>query len=163
MFVYSDSLRVNIIQCWHCLLNWQVQRNKISNVGWVKSLVDDLYMERGTVSMRVDLFYDLLRFSPCFGDLCKDPLRLIWLHSYHFPSPPNIKSSPNNKQTNKPPTETKASGRWNSPGIHLPKSCFRLLMPWSRFLFAETYPPGRQNKPSPQPLPYNKWYPLHTI
>jgi hypothetical protein len=49
-------------------------------------------------------------------------------------------------------------------------------MPWSRFLFVETYPPGRHNNPSPptpkslrsldgrtQPLPHNEWYPLDTI
>ena len=42
MFVYNDNLRVNIIQCWHCLLKWQVQWKIISNVGRVKSFVDDL-------------------------------------------------------------------------------------------------------------------------
>ena len=39
----------------------------LPNVGRVKSSVDDLTMERGTVSMRVALCYDLLRFSLCSG------------------------------------------------------------------------------------------------
>ena len=34
-----------------------------------KSSVDDFDMERGIVSMRVGLSYDLLRLSPCSGDL----------------------------------------------------------------------------------------------
>lgn len=39
------------------------------HVGNHKSFADDLNMERGTVSMRVALRYDLLRFSPCSLDL----------------------------------------------------------------------------------------------
>ena len=34
-----------------------------------KSFVDDFDMERGIVSTRVGLSYDLLRLSPCSGDL----------------------------------------------------------------------------------------------
>ena len=34
-----------------------------------KSFVDDFDLERGIVSMRVGLSYDLLRLSPCSGDL----------------------------------------------------------------------------------------------
>ena len=34
-----------------------------------KSFVDDFDMERGIVSMRVGLSYDLLRLSLCSGDL----------------------------------------------------------------------------------------------
>ena len=41
----------------------------ISNIGKDKSFVDDLNKEQGVVSMRVDLFYDLLRFSPRSIDL----------------------------------------------------------------------------------------------
>ena len=42
MLLHSDSLSVNILQCWHCLLKGHVQRIIISNVGIVKSFVDDL-------------------------------------------------------------------------------------------------------------------------
>jgi hypothetical protein len=65
-FVNSDNLRVNIIQCWHCLLNWQVQRIPISNVGQVKSFVDDLNKERGTVSMRVAFVLRSAEVQPLF-------------------------------------------------------------------------------------------------
>ena len=39
------------------------------HVGKHKSFADDLNMERGTVSMRVALRYDLLRFILCSRDL----------------------------------------------------------------------------------------------
>ncbi len=39
------------------------------HVGKHKSFADDLNMERSTVSMRVALRYDLLRFSSCSLDL----------------------------------------------------------------------------------------------
>ena len=41
----------------------------ISNIGKDKSFVDDLNTEQGVVSMRVVLYYDLLRFSPRSIDL----------------------------------------------------------------------------------------------
>jgi hypothetical protein len=46
-----------------------VERLTKFQVGEHKSFADDLNMERGTVSMRVALRYDLLRFSPCSLDL----------------------------------------------------------------------------------------------
>lgn len=44
-------------------------RNSMRLYGKRKSFVDDLNMERGVVSTRVVLHYDLLRFSLCSGDL----------------------------------------------------------------------------------------------
>jgi hypothetical protein len=44
--------------------------NAIQNVGRVKSFVDDLYMERGTVSMRVALVLRSAEVLPLFRDLC---------------------------------------------------------------------------------------------
>ncbi len=57
MFTRSDRLRPN------------TKRIHLSGMEHLKSIVDDFDMERGTVSMRVGLSYDLLRLSPCFGDL----------------------------------------------------------------------------------------------
>ncbi len=45
----------------------------IQNVGRVKSSVDDLIMERGTVSMRVAFVLRSAEVQPLFRDLC-DPL-----------------------------------------------------------------------------------------
>ena len=42
----------------------------MQNVGRVKSLVDDLIMERGTVSMRVALVLRSAEVQPLFRDLC---------------------------------------------------------------------------------------------
>ena len=43
----------------------------MQNVGQVKSFVDDLIMERGTVSMRVALVLRSAEVQPLFQDLCK--------------------------------------------------------------------------------------------
>ena len=43
----------------------------IQNVGRVKSLVDDLIMKRGTVSMRVALVLRSAEVQPLFPDLCR--------------------------------------------------------------------------------------------
>jgi len=45
------------------------QFSRLSGTESDKSFVDDFDMERGIVSMRVGLSYDLLRLSPCSGDL----------------------------------------------------------------------------------------------
>ena len=42
----------------------------MQNVGRVKSSVDDLTMERGTVSMRVALVLRSAEVQPLFRDLC---------------------------------------------------------------------------------------------
>ena len=57
MFTRSDRLRPNTIL------------SRLSGTESDKSFVDDFDMERGIVSMRVGLSYDLLRLSPCSGDL----------------------------------------------------------------------------------------------
>ena len=45
----------------------------IQNVGRVKSSVDDLTMERGTVSMRVAFVLRSAEVQPLFRDLCDAP------------------------------------------------------------------------------------------
>jgi hypothetical protein len=55
--------------------------NAIQNVGRVKSFVDDLYMERGTVSMRVALVLRSAEVLPLFRDLCI-PLECQFLPPY---------------------------------------------------------------------------------
>jgi hypothetical protein len=63
-------------------------------------------MERGTVSMRVALCYDLLRFSLCSG-ICAMRLAClhsnttyccIWLVRFAYPLPPTITAHVNNVQ-----------------------------------------------------------------
>lgn len=72
------------------------------HVGKHKSFADDLNMERGTVSMRVALRYDLLRFSPCSFDLYLKSIKLnksvLTASAVELVcSPPS--ASPNSKQT----------------------------------------------------------------
>ena len=57
VFTRSDRLRPNTIL------------SRLSGTESDKSFVDDFDMERGIVSTRVGLSYDLLRLSPCSGDL----------------------------------------------------------------------------------------------
>ena len=57
VFTRSDRLRPN------------TKFSRLSGTESDKSFVDDSDMERGIVSMRVGLSYDLLRLSPCSGDL----------------------------------------------------------------------------------------------
>ena len=57
MFTRSDRLRPN------------TKFNRLLGTENDKSFVDDFDMERGIVSMRVGLSYDLLRLSLCSGDL----------------------------------------------------------------------------------------------
>ena len=59
--------------------------NAIQNVGRVKSFVDDLYMKRGTVSMRVALVLRSAEVLPLFRDLCI-PLEC------QFPPPPSLQT-----------------------------------------------------------------------
>ena len=50
---------------------WSTRYFKVlSNVGRVKSSVDDLTMERGTVSMRVAFVLRSAEVQPLFRDLC---------------------------------------------------------------------------------------------
>jgi hypothetical protein len=63
------------------------------NVGRVKSSVDDLTMERGTVSMRVAFVLRSAEVQPLFRDLCRrkarsfisDELRRAFLPADSFP------------------------------------------------------------------------------
>ena len=57
MFTRSDRLRPN------------TTFSRLSGTESDKSFVDDFDMERGIVSMRVGLSYDLLRLSLCSGAL----------------------------------------------------------------------------------------------
>ena len=54
-------------QTWqHCILKVRVCRKTISNDGQVKSFVDDLVMERGTVNMRVAFVLRSVEVHPLF-------------------------------------------------------------------------------------------------
>ena len=55
----------------------------MQNVGRVKSSVDDLTMERGTVSMRVAFVLRSAEVQPLFRDLC-DPLVMKDLLVFYF-------------------------------------------------------------------------------
>ena len=106
MFVYNDSLRVNIIQYRHCLLIGHVRWNVISYVGQVKSFVDDLNKERGTVSMRVAFVLRSAEVQPLFRRfvrVCVDTCHYMpCIHQKRqFTSPPNSNQS---KTQNKPKT-----------------------------------------------------------
>lgn len=57
VFTRSDRLRPN------------TNLNRLSGTESAKSFVDDFDYERGIVNVRVGLFYDPLRLSPCSGDL----------------------------------------------------------------------------------------------
>ena len=75
----------------------------IQNVGRVKSSVDDLTMERGTVSMRVAFVLRSAEVQPLFRDLCDAPslvappilpppniaLHCISLCTFYYPTQPN--------------------------------------------------------------------------
>jgi hypothetical protein len=54
---------------------------KIQNVGRVKSPVDDLIMERGTVSMRVAFVLRSAEVQPLFRDLCDIYLQMDYYYS----------------------------------------------------------------------------------
>ena len=51
----------------------------VQNVGRVKSSVDDLTMERGTVSMRVAFVLRSAEVQPLFRDLCDAPFCMVAL------------------------------------------------------------------------------------
>ena len=56
-----------------------------------KSFVDDFDMERGIVSMRVGLSYDLLRLSLCSGDLYRKrgfSIYIIYIILLNYLAPP---------------------------------------------------------------------------
>ena len=65
----------------------------ISNVGRVKSSVDDLNMGQGTVSMRVAFVLRSAEVHPLFRDLCRDYPVLEYLNTWmvNVNSPPPCK------------------------------------------------------------------------
>jgi hypothetical protein len=71
--------------------------NAIQNVGRVKSFVDDLYMERGTVSMRVALVLRSAEVLPLFRDLCI-PLECQFLPPYPLSAKPAGPMNPPNRK-----------------------------------------------------------------
>jgi hypothetical protein len=83
--------------------------NAIQNVGRGKSFVDDLCMERGTVSMRVALVLRSAEVLPLFRDLCI-PLGCRFLPPY-----PSLLEAP---WANSPPPKLGSAPKRDSP--HLP-------------------------------------------
>jgi hypothetical protein len=61
----------------------------MQNVGQVKSSVDDLIMERGTVSMRVASVLRSAEVQPLFWDLCSDEQINITLFIHSLPILPH--------------------------------------------------------------------------
>ena len=106
VFTRSDRLRPN------------TKFSRLSGTESDKSFVDDSDMERGIVSMRVGLSYDLLRLSPCSGDLYYRKPRGLEEKSLlprtpkltnkqtNTNTPPNLSST--NFDSSKPPTLQKA-------------------------------------------------------
>ena len=65
----SDDIHLD--RCFSTDSLWSTRYfNVLSNVGRVKSSVDDLTMERGTVSMRVAFVLRSAEVQPLFRDLC---------------------------------------------------------------------------------------------
>ena len=65
----SDDIHLD--WCFSTNSLWSTRYFKVlSNVGRVKSSVDDLTMERGTVSMRVAFVLRSAEVQPLFRDLC---------------------------------------------------------------------------------------------
>ena len=65
----SDDIHLGL--CFSANSLWSTRYFKVlPNVGRVKSSVDDLTMERGTVSMRVALVLRSAEVQPLFRDLC---------------------------------------------------------------------------------------------
>ena len=91
----SDDIHLD--WCFSTNSLWSTRYFKIlPNVGRVKSSVDDLTMERGTVSMRVAFVrYDLLRFSLCSGICakCARKKQFFFFHHGAFLSPSFLKLS----------------------------------------------------------------------
>ena len=68
----SDDIHLD--RCFSADSLWSTRYFKVlSNVGRVKSSVDDLTMERGTVSMRVAFVLRSAEVQPLFRDLCDAP------------------------------------------------------------------------------------------
>ena len=97
-FVSSDSLRVNIKNYQHCPLKRQVWWSLIFNVGQVKSFVDDLNKERGTVSMRVAFVLRSAEVQPLFRLICAlalvVPIVVLQTALADSPPPPAIRLRP---------------------------------------------------------------------
>ena len=93
VFTRSDRLRPN------------TKLNRLSGTESVKSFVDDFDMERGIVSMRVGLSYDLLRLSPCSGDLYTANCAGVSLNRNSlappYPNQPNKQNTRTTKPTQK--------------------------------------------------------------
>ncbi len=65
----SDDIHLGL--CFSANSLWSTRYFKVlPNVGRVKSSVDDLTMERGTVSMRVAFVLRSAEVQPLFRDLC---------------------------------------------------------------------------------------------
>jgi hypothetical protein len=76
----------------------------MQNVGQVKSSVDDLTMERGTVSMRVAFVLRSAEVQPLFRDLCDGALVCVCVcditlthlaRGQFYPPPPHVNQPPN--------------------------------------------------------------------
>ena len=97
-FVSSDSLRVNIKNYQHCPLKRHVWWSLIFNVGQVKSFVDDLNKERGTVSMRVAFVLRSAEVQPLFRLICAlalvVPIVVLQTALADSPPPPAIRLRP---------------------------------------------------------------------
>ena len=111
MFTRSDRLRPNTIL------------SRLSGTESDKSFVDDFDMERGIVSMRVGLSYDLLRLSPCSGDLFNRKPRGRFLSRKLASHPPNNPPSKHTTTTQEPQK------------FHLPDRMDRVGIRWTRYFF----------------------------
>jgi hypothetical protein len=77
MLLSSNSFRVNMMDWRHCLLKGHVRRIAITNVGRVKSFVDDLTKGRGTVSMRVAFVLRSAEVQPLFRRFVCDAMCIV--------------------------------------------------------------------------------------
>ena len=85
----SDDIHLGLCLSTNSL--WSTRYFKvIPNVGRVKSSVDDLTMERGTVSMRVAFVLRSAEVQPLFRDLCDAAPSLSSGSALPHPFPPYI-------------------------------------------------------------------------
>lgn len=90
----SDDIHLGL--CFSTNSLWSTRYFKVlPNVGRVKSSVDDLTMERGTVSMRVAFVLRSAEVQPLFRDLCDAAPKLVnWQgRAFAASSPPLPTSS----------------------------------------------------------------------
>ena len=93
-----------------------------SNVGQVKSFVDDLTKERGTVSMRVAFVLRSAEVQPLFYDLCKTSCQFT-------PSPPIYTPSLPHQAPNLP-QDTTHSYNTTTKLIQMPIKKHLRCLPW---------------------------------